>query len=94
MERAKKWYRRILQTFAYNLVKDEDLKLASAMLTEESIQELEQFINQEKERVDIATFYYEAGCASNTIAMKAKIKGNSFYQAYLQGDALFNSFIE
>ena len=94
MSKSNEWYKKLLQTFACNLVWDEDCSLARQLHTESSIVKLEGFISNKMVTEDASKFYYEAGVTTETVSREATGVNNDVYKKYLSAFNDFCKFIE
>ena len=67
MGNPHRYYKRFLQKFAYNLAVEKNEKLANEMYENDSEEELEQFVLDEKVNMDEKQFYFNAGIAYSTV---------------------------
>lgn len=88
------YYKRALQDFACCLAYEEDnYKLAKELYVEDSVEKLESYILETKNKLDEKLFFYNAGLASQRILDDAEKEGCDPLNASIGGIAEFEYFI-
>lgn len=88
------YYKRALQDFACCLAYEEDnYKLAKELYVEDSVEKLESYILETKNKLDEKLFFYNAGLASQRVFDDAYKEGCDACNAFFGGATEFEYFI-
>lgn len=92
MGNTASFYKRMLQTLAYNLSYEESEKLAKQIYEEQDIETLENFVTEQRDNIENNMFFFNAGRASEVVICEVEENDGDF-NACAGGLADFMKFL-